>query len=128
MREFNWETREIDVQRFYYWIGALKDASRKVVKHESVSSTNQHAFIPFLFDTFGFLAPDVVNMLKRVQRVMHNNVMSLRYLNIVFKRINFVIQKGLADLIYLPVIILRTIYKNKSNLNRKTKLILFYFL
>jgi hypothetical protein len=72
MREFNWETREIDDKRFYCWIGALKDASRKVVKHESVSSTNQHTFIPFLFDTFGFLAPDVVNMLKRVQRVIHN--------------------------------------------------------
>jgi hypothetical protein len=35
-------------------------ASSKVVKHENVCSNNQHAFIPFAFDTFDFLAPDVV--------------------------------------------------------------------
>jgi hypothetical protein len=49
----------------------LKAASNKVVKHESACSNNQHAFIQFAFDTFGFLAPDAVNMLKRVQQVMH---------------------------------------------------------
>jgi hypothetical protein len=48
------------------------------------------------FDTFAFLAPDAVNMLKRVQRVMHNNVVSPRSQDIVFKRIEFAIQKGLA--------------------------------
>jgi hypothetical protein len=74
----------------------LKAASNKVVKHESACSNNQHAFIPFAFDTFGFLAPDAVNMLKRVQRVMHSNVVSPKYLDIVFKMIDISIQKGLA--------------------------------
>ncbi|MCI29381.1 auxilin-like protein, partial [Trifolium medium] len=55
---------------------ALKSASSKVAKHERACSNNQHAFIPFVFDTFGFLAPDAVNILKRVQRVMHSNVVS----------------------------------------------------
>jgi hypothetical protein len=36
------------------------------------------------------------NILKRVQRVMHSNMMSLKSLNILFKRINFIIQKRLA--------------------------------
>ncbi|CAJ2667597.1 unnamed protein product [Trifolium pratense] len=75
---------------------ALKAASSKVVKHEKTCSDNQHVFIPFAFDTFGFLAPDVVDLLKRVQRVMHNNVVSPRSMDVVFKRIGFAIQKGLA--------------------------------
>ncbi|KAK2447748.1 hypothetical protein QL285_007077 [Trifolium repens] len=75
---------------------ALKAASSKVAKHERACSNNQHAFIPFAFDTFDFLAPDAVNILKRVQRVMHSNVVSPRSLDIVFKRIGFAIQKGLA--------------------------------
>jgi hypothetical protein len=35
-------------------------------------------------------------MLKRVQRVMHSNVVSPKYLDIVFKMIDISIQKGLA--------------------------------
>jgi hypothetical protein len=65
-----------------------------VAKHERACSNNQHAFILFAFDTFGFLAPDAMNILKRVQRVMHNNVVSHRSQDIVFKRIDFAIQKG----------------------------------
>jgi hypothetical protein len=42
---------------------ALKAASNKVAKHEKTCSDNQHAFIPLVFDTFGFLAPDVVDLL-----------------------------------------------------------------
>ncbi|KAK2380247.1 hypothetical protein QL285_067961 [Trifolium repens] len=60
---------------------ALRAASSKVAKHQRVCSNNQHAFIPFAFDTFGFLAPDAVNILKRVQRVMHSNVVSPRFLD-----------------------------------------------
>jgi tRNA A37 threonylcarbamoyladenosine modification protein TsaB len=37
-----------------------------------------------------------VNVLKMVQRVMHNNVVSPRSLDVVFKRIGFAIQQGLA--------------------------------
>jgi len=36
---------------------AIKVASNKVAKHEKTCFDNQHAFIPFSFDTFGFLAP-----------------------------------------------------------------------
>jgi hypothetical protein len=35
---------------------ALKATSSKVVKYEKLCSDNQHAFILFAFDTFGFLA------------------------------------------------------------------------
>ncbi|KAL5732102.1 hypothetical protein ACHQM5_004757 [Ranunculus cassubicifolius] len=75
---------------------ALKAASAKVAKHEKACIDNQHAFIPFAFDTFGFLAPDAVELLKRVQKVMHSNVMTPRSVDVVFKRIGFAIQKGLA--------------------------------
>jgi hypothetical protein len=75
---------------------ALKAAPNKVAKHEKACSDNQHAFIPFAFDTFRFLAPEGVNLLHRVQRVMHSNVMSPRSMNVVFPRIGFSIQKGLA--------------------------------
>jgi len=42
---------------------ALKVASSKVVKHEKACSNNQHAFIPFTFHNFGFLTPEVVDVL-----------------------------------------------------------------
>lgn len=42
---------------------ALKVASSKVVKHEKSCSDNQHAFIPFACDTFGFIAPEAVDLL-----------------------------------------------------------------
>jgi hypothetical protein len=67
-----------------------------VTKHERVCSNYQHAFIPFSFDTFDFIAPDAVNILKRVHRVMHSNVVFPMPLDIVFKRIGFAVQKRLA--------------------------------
>ena len=70
----------------------LKVASNKVAKHEKPCSDNQHAFIPFAFDTFGFLAPEVVDFLHRVQKVTHSNVMSPRSMNVVFTRIDFAIK------------------------------------
>nr|GEV19147.1 putative exostosin-like protein [Tanacetum cinerariifolium] len=75
---------------------ALKAASCKVKKHEKACLENQHVFIPFAFDTFGFFAPDAVELLTRVQRVMNSNVMTPRSTNDVFNRIGFAIQKGLA--------------------------------
>jgi hypothetical protein len=85
---------------------ALKAASSKVVKHEKTCSDNQHAFIQFAFDTFGFIASEAVDLLHRVQRVMQGNVMSPRSMNVVFTKIGFVIQKGLAAqlIIRLPSI------------------------
>jgi len=74
----------------------LKAASSKVAKHEKTCSNNQHAFIPFAFNTFGFLAPKAADLLHRVQKVMHNNVISPKSMNVVFTRIDFAIQKGLA--------------------------------
>ncbi|GKB46972.1 hypothetical protein Tco_0897725, partial [Tanacetum coccineum] len=50
---------------------ALKAASCKVTKHEKTCIENQHMFIPFAFDTFGFLAPEAVKLLNSVQRAMN---------------------------------------------------------
>nr|GFA08648.1 putative reverse transcriptase domain-containing protein [Tanacetum cinerariifolium] len=77
-------------------LAALKVASGKVTKHEKACFENQHVFILFVFDSFGFLALEAVELLSRVQQVMHNNVMKPRSTDVVFKRIGFVIQKGLA--------------------------------
>ncbi|GJY38475.1 hypothetical protein Tco_0424839 [Tanacetum coccineum] len=75
---------------------ALKAASDKVTKHEKACIENQHEFIPFAFDTFGFLAPKAVELPSRVQRVMHSNVMTPRSTDVVFKRIGFANKKGLV--------------------------------
>ncbi|GKF75170.1 hypothetical protein Tco_0224614, partial [Tanacetum coccineum] len=74
----------------------LKAASCKVTKHEKSCIENQHVFIPFAFDTFGFLTPEAVELLNRVQRVMNSNVMTPRSTYVVFRKISFAIQKGLA--------------------------------
>jgi hypothetical protein len=55
---------------------------------------NQHAFITFAFYTFGFLAPEVVDLLNRVQKVMHSNIVSHKSMDVVFKRMSFAIQKS----------------------------------
>ncbi|GJU97912.1 hypothetical protein Tco_1327183 [Tanacetum coccineum] len=92
---------------------ALKSASCKVTKHEKTCIENQHVFIPFAFESFGFLAPDVVELLSRIQWVMHNNFMTPRSADVIFKRIGFAIQKGLAAQLVarLPS---TTIYKVKG--------------
>jgi hypothetical protein len=76
---------------------ALKAASSEAVKQERTCSHNQHAFIPFAFDTFGFPASNDVDMLKTVQKVIHNNVVSHRSQDIVFNRIDLAIDYGLAS-------------------------------
>ncbi|GJS71533.1 hypothetical protein Tco_0704374 [Tanacetum coccineum] len=75
---------------------ALKVASCKMTKHEKSCIKNQHVFILFAFETFGFLAPEAVELLNRVQRVMNSNVMTHRSINVIFCRISFAIQKRLA--------------------------------
>ncbi|GJX09834.1 hypothetical protein Tco_0199693 [Tanacetum coccineum] len=47
---------------------ALKAESSKVAKHEKACLENQHVFIPFAFDTFGFLAPEAEEFLNRVPK------------------------------------------------------------
>jgi hypothetical protein len=54
------------------------------------------AFIAFAFDNFGFLVPDVADLLHRVQKIINNNVVFPMSMDVVFKRIGFVIEKGLA--------------------------------
>ena len=56
---------------------ALNAASAKVAKHEKACIENQHVFLPFAFDIFGFLVSDAIEILKRVQRILHGNVMFL---------------------------------------------------
>ncbi|GJY45228.1 putative reverse transcriptase domain-containing protein [Tanacetum coccineum] len=62
---------------------ALKAVSGKVTKHEKACIENQHLFIAFVFDTFGFLAPEAVELHSRVQRVVHSNVMTPRSTDVV---------------------------------------------
>ncbi|MFS8000209.1 putative exostosin [Helianthus anomalus] len=80
--------------RFMVGQAVLKAEPRKVAKHEQACVKNQHAFIPFAFDTFGPLAPEAVGFLKRVQRVVHNNFSTSKNQSFVFRRIGFAIQKG----------------------------------
>ena len=61
----------LGVKAFTVGQTALKAASSKVTKYEKACSDNQHAFIPFVFDTFDFLASKIVDLLYRVQRVVH---------------------------------------------------------
>ncbi|GJW02417.1 hypothetical protein Tco_1561273, partial [Tanacetum coccineum] len=51
---------------------ALKAESSKVAKHEKACLENQQVFIPYAFDTFGFLAPKAEEFWTRVQRVVQN--------------------------------------------------------
>ncbi|KAK2438038.1 hypothetical protein QL285_022859 [Trifolium repens] len=85
---------------------ALKAVLSKIVKYERACSKNQDTFIHFAFDTFGFLALDAMNILKRVQRVMHSNAWSPKFQDVVFKRSEFAIQKRLATqlIVRLPFI------------------------
>nr|GEZ29478.1 putative reverse transcriptase domain-containing protein [Tanacetum cinerariifolium] len=87
---------ELNSQGFIMSQATLKAASCKVTKHKKTCIENQHVFIPFAFDTFGFFAPDAVELLNRVKWGMNSNVMTSRSTNMVFHRINFAIQKGLA--------------------------------
>ncbi|KAL6540861.1 hypothetical protein OROMI_024744 [Orobanche minor] len=58
---------------FNFGQAALKAASCKVQKHEKACEENKHVFIPFAFDTFGFLAPEAVELLKRIQQRILGN-------------------------------------------------------
>ncbi|MFS7955548.1 hypothetical protein Hanom_Chr07g00643951 [Helianthus anomalus] len=77
-------------------LAARKAESKKVDKHAKACAENQHVFIPFAFDTFGSLAPEAINFLTRVQRVIHSNCSTPRGQGFVFGRLGFTIQKGLV--------------------------------
>ena len=74
----------------------LKAESKKVTKHETACSENQHVFVPFAFDTFGSLAPVATRFLDRVQKVVHSNSPSSKNQGFIFSRVGFAIQKGVA--------------------------------
>ncbi|MCI59106.1 ATPase family AAA domain-containing protein, partial [Trifolium medium] len=40
--------------------------------------------------------PEAVDLLRRVQKVMHSNIVSPRSMNVVFRKTGFAIQNGLA--------------------------------
>jgi CRISPR/Cas system endoribonuclease Cas6 (RAMP superfamily) len=61
---------------------------QSIIKNQLKKTLIQYAF--------GFLASEAVNFLKRVQNVMHSNIMSPKSMNIVFQGLEFAIQKGLA--------------------------------
>ncbi|GJX53564.1 hypothetical protein Tco_0281933, partial [Tanacetum coccineum] len=90
---------------------ALKAESSKVAKHEKACLENQHVFIPFAFDTFGFLAPEAEEFLNRVQRVVQSNFSTPKTQNFIFSRIGFAIQKGVAAQLVarLPAILLQLV-------------------
>jgi len=50
-------------------------------------------FLSFTFNVFGFLALETIDLLHKIQIVMHNNVMSSRFINVMLTKIDFVIQK-----------------------------------
>ncbi|RHN69154.1 hypothetical protein MtrunA17_Chr3g0121651 [Medicago truncatula] len=57
----------LEVEIFTVGHIALQVVSNKVTKHEEACSDNQHDFISFTFDGFGFIALEVVDLLQRVQ-------------------------------------------------------------
>jgi len=68
----------------------LKFASNKLTKHEKVCYDIQHVFkYKFMFDVFDFLTPEIVDLLRKVQRVLHNNVLFSNSMNIVLIKNNF---------------------------------------
>ena len=67
----------------------LKPLKTKVI-HKKARSDNQRAFIQFTFDIFGFLVPEFVDILPKVQKIMHINVEISRSTDVVFKRIGLV--------------------------------------
>lgn len=65
-------------------------------KHSRACKATQHGFANFAFDAFRFRTPEAIKLLKRICKVMDHNVMTAGLNEYVFKRIGFVIQKGLA--------------------------------
>ncbi|MFS7901567.1 hypothetical protein Hanom_Chr01g00001211 [Helianthus anomalus] len=87
---------------------ARKAESKKVDKHAKACAENQHVFVPFAFDTFGSLAPEAIQFLTRVQRVIHNNCSAQRGRDFVFGILGFAIQKGVAAqlVVRLPFVLM----------------------
>nr|GEV30753.1 auxilin-like protein [Tanacetum cinerariifolium] len=66
----------------------LKIALCKVKKHAKACMKTQHMFIPFAFNASGFLAPEALEIVSRVQRIMNSNVMTYRSTNGVLEKLD----------------------------------------
>ncbi|MFS7950979.1 putative transcription factor interactor and regulator CCHC(Zn) family [Helianthus anomalus] len=86
------------------------------INHAKACADNQHAFVPFAFDTFGSLAPEAIRLLTRVQKVVHSSCSSTGGQGFVFNRLGFAIQKGVAAQLVarLPAILMDGIHGHKE--------------
>jgi hypothetical protein len=75
-----------------------------MVKHEKTCSNNQHAIISLVFDIFDFLAQDVIDLLKTVQRIIHNKIVFAKFMDVIFKMIDFAIKKMISSASYFQFI------------------------
>jgi hypothetical protein len=75
---FDWSFPLVGLEVGDFTVGrtALKATSNKMIKYEETCFDNQYAFISYVSDTCDFLAPETLNLLKIVQRVMHSNVVT----------------------------------------------------
>jgi hypothetical protein len=48
---------------------------------------------PLVFDTFDFIAPGAIDLLKKIQRVIHSNVITSRSIDVVFCRLGLLHKK-----------------------------------
>jgi len=69
----------------------LKTASNKMIERKKSFSENQYVFIPFVFDIFCFIKQNVIDVLQKVQMIMHINVVFPRFMDVVFKRTGLLI-------------------------------------
>lgn len=87
----------------------LRDKQRLKLVQIKWSNMRKHisksCFIPFTFDTFDFLALEAIDLLQRVQKFMNNNIVSFKFINIIFKKIGFTIQKGAVHNLYFATMI-----------------------
>jgi hypothetical protein len=118
------------IKAFTVGHATIKVASNKVSKHDKGCYDNQHVFIPFTFDTFGFLTPEVVDLLQRFQRVVRRNIMYHRSINVVFKMIDFFIQKNLTTRLVVrfpSILIFYKILIYMKSLYKYNKLLIIFF-
>ncbi|XP_076954527.1 BTB/POZ domain-containing protein POB1-like [Bidens hawaiensis] len=87
-------TFEVKKTRQNYKFCRAKGIIRKIAKHEKACTENQHAFVPFAFDTFGYLVPDEATFLKRVQLVVHSNSTTSKNDNIPFEAKEAMVASG----------------------------------
>jgi hypothetical protein len=69
----------------------LKVALNKLVKREKTYYDNQRPFIPYMFYTFDFLVE--VDLLNRIQMVIHNHIITLRSMHLCLKECHFLLIK-----------------------------------